>query len=347
VRIATFYTAHSPNAAYRCFGPSRALEERGHQVLRLYGERPLDVRELAQFDVFQVFRESQPPLTKAVQALCKAGVAVVWDVDDDWRALPRSTPAWDKIGGGNGERFFAESVRIARASTLMTTTCDAIAQAYGGYGVEPIEVIDNYLLREFVVAPAHDGRNVTIGWVAGHAHTEDMIQLGMSDVLGRILAAHKNVRVESIGVDLQIDSDRYTHHAMVPFNLLFEHIARYDIGIAPLADIPFNHARSSGKPKEYAAAGVPWLASPIGPYGALGEEQGGRLVADDDWYDELDRLVRKRRAREHLARQARAWGEQQTIDRHAGLWEAALQRAIGLTQTVPKVPIRPARSARR
>jgi hypothetical protein len=49
--------------------------------------------------------------------------------------------------------------------------------------------------------------------------------------------------------------------------------------------------------KEYAAAGVRWLASPIGPYAGLGEKQGGRLVPDGRWFEELDRLIRDERAR--------------------------------------------------
>src|SRR5207249_1565318 len=72
-------------------------------------------------------------------------------------------------------------------------------------------------------------------------------------------------------------------------------IGSFDIGLAPLADLPGNRARSDIKVKEYAASGVPWLASPVGPYVQLGEEQGGRLVPDDLWFEALDRLVSRRR----------------------------------------------------
>ena len=61
------------------------------------------------------------------------------------------------------------------------------------------------------------------------------------------------------------------------------------------------------KLKEYAAAGVPWLASPIGPYAGLGEQQGGRLVADDRWYEELVRLIEKPRERRKLAKRGAKW----------------------------------------
>jgi hypothetical protein len=74
--------------------------------------------------------------------------------------------------------------------------------------------------------------------------------------------------------------------------------------------------------------GVPWLASPIGPYAGLGERQGGRLVADERWYEELERLVVERRARQKLAKRALKWGDRQRIHHNLRAWEAPLQRAV-------------------
>jgi glycosyltransferase involved in cell wall biosynthesis len=98
--------------------------------------------------------------------------------------------------------------------------------------------------------------------------------------------------------------------------------------IAPLADIPFNRTRSNVKLKEYASAGTPWLASPVGPYAGMGEQQGGRLVADDGWFAALDDLIGHRFARRRLGRKARAWAKTQTIDQAVARWEAVLEEAI-------------------
>ncbi len=114
----------------------------------------------------------------------------------------------------------------------------------------------------------------------------------------------------------------------VEFVDLQRHMARWDVGIAPLADIPFNRARSDVKLKEYASVGLPWLASAFGPYTGLGEDEGGRLVADDQWYEALRALVASGRDRRKLGKRAAKWAKSQSIDRHVGRWEAVLEDAM-------------------
>jgi hypothetical protein len=91
--------------------------------------------------------------------------------------------------------------------------------------------------------------------------------------------------------------------------------------------VSFNRVRSNIKVKEYAACGVPWLASPIGPYRDLGEQQGGRLVPDFGWVDALADVVTDDRARETLAERAAAWGRTQTVAGNVGEWEAVFAEA--------------------
>jgi hypothetical protein len=73
---------------------------------------------------------------------------------------------------------------------------------------------------------------------------------------------------------------------------------------------------------------VPWLASPIGPYGRLGEKQGGRLVEDDGWYDALRRLIDKERERRKLAKRAARWASGETLSKNIVRWERSFAEAI-------------------
>jgi glycosyltransferase involved in cell wall biosynthesis len=53
---------------------------------------------------------------------------------------------------------------------------------------------------------------------------------------------------------------------------------RFDIGVVPLTDVPFNRAKSWIKGLEYAAAGIPFIASPVEPYVELKKRYGVGIV---------------------------------------------------------------------
>jgi glycosyltransferase involved in cell wall biosynthesis len=80
---------------------------------------------------------------------------------------------------------------------------------------------------------------------------------------------------------------------------LFEPI---DIGIVPLSNIQFNHAKSYIKGLEYAAAGVPFV-SPYSPeYKILADQGIGRIAyTDEDWVYHLDELRQTYIRRDEIA----------------------------------------------
>ena len=160
----------------------------------------------------------------------------------------------------------------------------------------------------------------------------DFDRLQLRETLERLLARHIHVSVVGIGIDIGVRSHRYIHQPWVPYGTLPRELSNLDIGIAPLVDMPFNRARSNVKLKEYAASGLAWLASPIGPYAELGEEQGGRLVADGDWYGAIEQLVLDGDARSRLAHRARRWAAGERIEGHVELWEQTFEDAIARTR---------------
>lgn len=147
-------------------------------------------------------------------------------------------------------------------------------------------------------------------------------------MLARVLAAHPSVRIISIGLKLDLRDRRYQHIPHVPVQELIAFETRFDIGLAPLVDTPLNRARSNVKLKEYAASGAAWLASPVGPYRPLGEEQGGRLVADGGWEAALTTLIYDHAERRALAARGRVWAARETIGHSGHLWENAFRDAV-------------------
>jgi hypothetical protein len=320
--------AFDPTAAahYRGVYPLEAMERRGHDVVWPvpYSGDP-KLAQLKDCDVVYVFRRSEEALRRALAPLVARGIGLVWDVDDDVTAVPRRSPNYKAYRGVHGQRHFADTVRMARLAHLMLASTETIKAKYESAGVRDIEVLENYLPpRIRRRRKRHEG--VVIGWIAGLEHTEDAIALRLRETLERVLARHPDVRVETIGVDLGL-RERYVRHELVHFDSLPQHMAQYDIGIAPLIDIPFNAARSDIKVKEYAASGVAWLASPRAPYRALGEREGGLLVEDDAWEAALDALIGDKRRRKQLARAGKSWAKTQRIDHVADRLERLFQTA--------------------
>jgi glycosyltransferase involved in cell wall biosynthesis len=316
------------NANYRAIDPLKMMERRGHAVRWPRDpEGTPDVRSLVDCDVVHVYRRADDEIRSLVGELVRRGIPLTYDNDDDFTATPKQSPDFKKTGGYLGQGYFAATVKVARAARQMTTTSSVMADKYRRAGVERVEVIANHLSPD-LPRPSNRHPGIVVGWVAALEHLADVARLPIKEALGRLLERHEDVRVECIGVDLGLPA-RYRHDTSVPFAELPRRIAGFDIAIAPLADMPWNRARSDIKLKEYAASKVPWLASPIGPYEGLGEAQGGRLVADDGWFEALDRLVANRRERRRLARNAKRWAKHQTIDGVADRWEQVFVEAAG------------------
>lgn len=318
----------SSNAYYRAIDPLKAMARRGHRIVWPDPDGKPELRRLASCDVVHVYRRGQDETRRVLKELAGLGVGIIYDNDDDLSALPKEAPSYRKRGGLNAQRIFSETVKVARLASSFSTPSELLAEKYRRAGVERVEVIGNHLAPDTFRPPRrHEG--VVVGWVAAAEHRADLARIPIDDALQRLVQKYDDVRVECVGVDLKLP-ERYTHERNVEFLDLPRHIGGFDIGIAPLADIPYNRTRSDIKLKEYAASGVPWLASPVGPYRGLGEAEGGRLVADDGWFEALETLVTRRRERRKLARKAKAWAKGQTIEAVADRWEQLFLHAKGV-----------------
>lgn len=310
------------NAWYRVVAPMRALEAMGHEVREATLEEPRLWDELLRWcDLLLIHRSSRQETVRLARRAKQLGVPIVWDDDDDLTKVPKGSAAYRNAGGLRGQQLLRERAKLFELVDLVTTPSDQLGRSYLRAGARDVCVIENYVIDEFL-GTRRRRKGTWIGWVASEEHRFDLQHIPIADALARLLDAHKDAHVMTIGIQLPISHPRYVHEPGIPPRELLHEISTFDVGIAPLSTkIAINHSRSNVKLKEYAAVGVPWLASPIGPYVGFGEDEGGRLVDDDRWFEELDALVSNRRQREKLAKQAAEWGEVQLITENIEDWE--------------------------
>ena len=329
------------NSLYRSHVPARALERRGHEVevfRQARGEPSVSLDHLSSFDVVHVYRLIVNEDDSYLERLHAAGVRVCFDNDDDigsvtqqmWDDMEAAGLAEQRVIGRvmeEGER----SLALLPQMDLVTTPSESIAERYRALGAPLVEVIPNYLPAGIgATQPAlRDG--LIVGWHACNEHVWDRRALGIDAMLRDVLDAHSEVHVVTVGLELDLPAGRYTRVPHVVLPELFNHVAGFDIGLAPLADIPFNRNRSDVKLREYACAGVPWLASPVGPYLAYGEDQGGWLVEDDEWFDAIGRLIRSSGDRSRARKRGRKWAKRQAMDQMVDDWEDLLLELVEMT----------------
>jgi glycosyltransferase involved in cell wall biosynthesis len=331
MRIAYLARPESGNGFYRGIGPMTALAENlGHRVrpLPVENDSPQPAGPLTDIDVLHIHRYCEDRAWRLARDAKANGAAVVWDNDDNSRMTPKGV-AYDRVWNGfAGEKRRTSMKRLFRIVDLVTTPSEHLAAELRRDGAPDTMVIPNYVPDASLNPDRRPHPRLTIGWTAGLEHAADVERLPILPALQRLLDERDDVNVISLGLRLGLRSERYFHIAHVPLLVLTQQLVEFDIGIAPLSDIEFNRSRSNVKAKEYAAAGVPWLASPIGPYAGMGEREGGRLVPDDGWHEALVRLIEKPKERRKLSKRGSKWVAGQTLSKNVHAWEEALSSAV-------------------
>lgn len=334
--IGAVYDPEKNNAAYRVIFPLKAMERRGHRVIwptSRHSDIPMS--RLRECDVVHCHRRGDR--VEDLRKLARSGIAITFDNDDNFLDMETGERGSGMQGRMAHRKLFRSLLDIASFATLCTTTNEELAAQYRAAGIGRVVVIPNWLSSDmfgFGSRSKHEG--LVVGWVAGLEHETDLGRVPITSALQRLLDRHDGLSIRTAGVRVPLNSSRYKHFDNVMFQDLLTFIGQIDIGIAPLADTAFNRCRSDVKLKEYGAGGAAWLASPVGPYRSLGEQEGGRLVPDAEWFEAVDRLLREPRTLRKLRRRALRWARSQTVERLAAAWERTLEAAAqGATADVP------------
>lgn len=303
--------------------------------------RGFEVRGLPDLDTLDVVilqRIGSENGVRLVRHLQEHGIAVVLDADDAlWAVDPESASfrAWN--GQPNHWRYMDEAARLA---DLVTVTTDALARRYGAHG--RCEVIPNFVPRASLIdldalreRARREGYPSRVGWSGVLAsHPSDLtVAHGAAHMAvrgARTLHVQGERDLARVARQWRLPETALTGHPGVPLTAYHEALDAFDVGLVPLADTPFNRAKSSLKALEYAARGIPSLVSATPANRALSEWVRGVHVMEDprSWAFALDRLLRDPAEVAFEAVQARVDVEQHlTIEGNVWRWHDAWRRA--------------------
>lgn len=329
---------------YRLIWPADVLRSRGHSVVvrspdkrhelrgAVQDDRLVDVAFPRDADVIVLQRVTHRHLVDAVRLLRERyGVAVVIDVDDDLSNIHPSNPAFTAMHPRHGtmpDHSWRHTLAACDNATLVQVSTPALLRRYARHGRGV--VVRNHVPRSYLDVP-HDPALATVGWGGAiHSHPDDL------QVMGPLAA-----RLEREGTSFQLvgplqnarevlglAADPPATGAVDMAGWAGALAAHLGVGVAPLADTVFNHAKSWLKMLEYAAVGIPCVASPRSEYGRL-HRLGVGLLAERprDWYRQVTRLVWDAGLRAELSAAGREVAAALTIEDNAHRWWDAWTRA--------------------
>jgi len=311
-RAAPGVPPHAGGAGWvRIHQPAAMLAQHGHQVVvgaGVAGGRddrlvPLDhhAKPLMldpQIMVFQRWMNDEA--ATAIRDARKAGQIILQDVDDWFWGLDPRNQAHHSTSKRTNDLHNREHYKAAvEASDAAIVSTEFLARRLRErMGVQAIVVRNAVDQAAFATQPVRDVTDgLVVGWTGALAWRSGDLET-MRDVLPGFLADCGGTFVHH-GV-FPADTETAADRIGLPPNLVGpskrgkiptdypENVAGFDIGIVPLNDIPFNHAKSWIKGLEYAAAGIPFVAQATTEYEALG--CGLTAATPAQWRDALDRL---------------------------------------------------------
>jgi glycosyltransferase involved in cell wall biosynthesis len=331
---------------YRLQMPMAELSKRGHQVrmpepemtrsrvgaLATAQDAGIPPDEDLEWAEVIVGRQLSYPGVVAHWQRWSAFAPTVYDTDDDVFRVDPSNPALVAYTHP-GVQVAVE--RMLALSSLVTVTTDVLAERVSEFNAN-VAVLPNCVdqsvleLPPYVTAAPRGWDGARVGWTASSSHYRDLYENARG--MRRFFLSHPEVEFHTLGVDYRGLLDLPTpvqHTGWLPIDRYYPAIA-FDVGVCPLAVNDFNQAKSPLKALEYAARGIPAVATAGTAYdGFIKHDETGLLVHDqDDWLRHLHELVSQPELRAEMGQRAKLAASFWTIQENAALWEQAYEKLL-------------------
>jgi len=264
----------------------------------------------ADCDVIVLQRYMEDWVTDAVLRAVEGGQIVINDVDDwFWGIHPKNQAAKLVDPSLNKTSNVEHYQRTLIASTAVTCSTPFLAERLTEFGANTHVIRNGVAITMFRERIHKTGRPI-IGWTGSTGHRSGDLAVFakvVPSIEGNARFHHTGAyeRYPSFAKEIGVMPSRVSTLPMLapedyPLGLTF------DVGIVPLTDIEFNKAKSNIKGLEYAAASIPFVASPSPEYVRLHDEFGIGRLADtpEEWVTHLSAL-RDPELRTKEARKAR------------------------------------------
>lgn len=313
---------------YEPAGIQVATDQNG-RLTRLKGiDNPGDI------DLVVMQRVGIPAALQLMEWFKRQGTAIVVDSDDAMWAIDQDNIAFRAWNGGAYHwKYLDKACEIA---DVVTVTTERLARRYGKHG--RVEVLPNCIPTASLSLESRRDeydQTVAVGWSGfTGTHPHDLETCG--DAISRLVNdTGCSVRVvgDAQGAETEWKLPDGSIDRIPPAKLgvgYYSALTTFDIGVVPLRDTHFNHAKSWLKALEFSAMGLPVVATPTEDNRRLSKTVP-ILLADSpaEWYQHLERLVTNPEERDLRASEAKeAVRVHHTFESQGERWMRAWERAL-------------------
>lgn len=250
-------------------------------------------------DVLVMQRWMNDDIAERIRLARSRGQVVVNDVDDNWLALHPRNHAFDATDVGrdptNNRRHYVKAVE---ASTRVSVSTPFLLRQWARR-VGDRAVLSRNWLDPDAFPWRTQAERPTFGWVGAipwHPGDPETMKGVLAPVLrsAKLPFRHEGA-VDGVGV-----ADRMglggVEFSAGPMRSIYDYpqmFRSFDVGVVPLEASSFNEAKSALKGMEYAASGIPFVASATEEYRRLASLGCGRVASRPrDWRRHLEALAR-------------------------------------------------------
>jgi len=251
-------------------------------------------------------------------------VKLVYETDDDILRPDTSSGLSHLIDVG-----IQDTIRhCLRISDMVTTSTEVLAEQLRQHNPNVV-VLPNFVHGDVLYIDRKKNERVTIGWAGGMSHLVDWVE--PADAIRDVLT--DDVDFHFLGVDYA-PLLRHPHTRYTPWRIdVWEYYRNidFDIGLAPLADTPFNSCKSHIKALEYMALGIPVIASDVPAYNEMVVDgvTGYLVSSPDQWRARLHELICDEAMRDEMGAKGREVAAEWTIQRGWKHWLKAYEEVNG------------------
>ncbi|WP_247895272.1 glycosyltransferase family 4 protein [Azospirillum brasilense] len=259
------------------------------RIAAAYARRLAALRSVRRHDLVWLEKEALPWLPAQVEATAGLGaVPYIMDIDDAWferYARHRLAPVRALLG--------TKFATLARNARIVLAGNPYLADWAAGAGARDVRIqptvvdLARYPVRALPQRDGGDAGTATVGWMGSPSTASYLAAIG--GALARLGSAVRLRVVGAAGLELPVPATFVPWHEENEA----EELARFDIGVMPLPDEPWERGKCGYKLIQYMAAGRPVVASPVGVNATLVRHGVNGFLAEDEesWAQALGRLA--------------------------------------------------------